>query len=49
MDLAITHIKETTIMLKHQRDEMEERLKSDSPELYDGFSIHSMRICVQYF
>jgi len=36
IDLALTHINEMGIMLKHQRDVMEERLKSDSPELYDG-------------
>jgi len=36
IDLAFTHMKETAILLKDQRDEMEERLKSDSPELYDG-------------
>ena len=31
IDLAFTHMKETAILLKDQRDEMEERLKSDSP------------------
>jgi hypothetical protein len=36
MDLAVTGIKETAIVLKHQRDDMEERFKSDSFELYDG-------------
>jgi hypothetical protein len=36
MDLAVTHIKETATVLKHQTDEMEERLKSDSFDLYDG-------------
>jgi phage terminase large subunit-like protein len=35
MDLAVVRIKETTIVLKHQRDEMEERLKSHSIESYD--------------
>ena len=37
MDLAFTHIKETAIVLKHQTDEMQERLRSDSPPpLYNG-------------
>ena len=35
IDLALTHINEMGVVLKHQRDVMEERLKSDSPELYD--------------
>jgi len=34
MDLAATHIKETAAELKHQTDKMEERLKSDSSDLY---------------
>jgi hypothetical protein len=29
-------MKETVILLKDQRDEMEERLKSDSSDLYEG-------------
>jgi predicted nucleic acid-binding Zn-ribbon protein len=36
IELAVARIKDTAIVLKHQRDEMEERLKSDSLELYDG-------------
>jgi DNA-binding LytR/AlgR family response regulator len=36
IDLAFTHMKETVILLKDQRDEMEERLKSDSSDLYEG-------------
>jgi hypothetical protein len=35
IDLALTHINEMGVVLRHQRDVMEERLKSDSPELYD--------------
>jgi hypothetical protein len=35
MDLTATHIKETATELKHQTDKMEERLKSDSFDLYD--------------
>ncbi len=35
IDLALTHINEMGVVLKHQRDVMGERLKSDSPELYD--------------
>jgi hypothetical protein len=36
MDLAFTHIKETATVLKHQTDEMQERLRSDSFDLYDA-------------
>ena len=35
IDLALNHINEMGVVLKHQRDVMLERLKSDSPELYD--------------
>ncbi len=35
IELAVTRIKDTAIVLKHQRDEMEERLKSHSLDLYD--------------
>jgi|SRR5215469_6648195 len=34
--IALTHIDEMCVVLKHQIDMMQERLKSDSPELYDG-------------
>jgi hypothetical protein len=36
IDLALTHIDEMGVVLKHQINVMEERLKSDSSELYDG-------------
>jgi hypothetical protein len=35
IDLAVTHIKETATVLKHQTDEIVGRLKSDSFDLYD--------------
>ena len=35
IDLALTLINEMGVVLKHQRDVMLERLKLDSPELYD--------------
>jgi hypothetical protein len=35
IDLVLTHINEMGVVLKHQIDVMEERLKSDSPEFYD--------------
>jgi len=35
IDLALDHINEMGVVLKHQRDVMVERLNLDSPELYD--------------
>jgi hypothetical protein len=35
IDLSLKHINEMGVVLKHQRDVMVERLKSNSPELYD--------------
>jgi len=35
IDLALDHINEMGVVLKHQRDVMVERLNLESPELYD--------------
>jgi hypothetical protein len=49
MDLAVTLIKETAFVLKHQRDEMEERVKSDSLDLYNGQVDIPKGMNIQYY